>query len=195
MATSPICKIEGCGKINHARGWCPAHYKRWRVHGSPLAGGTGHAPKGELLRFYREVVLLYEGDDCLIWPYANSHGYGRVGVGDERTSVTRAVCEEVHGPSPTPDHEAAHSCGRGDDGCCAKRHLSWKTHAENEADKVLHGTAQRGSKHWNAKVTTDIALKIRALKGKLKQREIAEQFGVARQTVGKIQSKQAWAWL
>ncbi|WP_292637037.1 hypothetical protein [Mesorhizobium sp.] len=49
--------------------------------------------------------------------------------------VSRLVCEEVHGPPPSPDHEAAHSCDNGDLGCATKRHLSWKTPKENTADK------------------------------------------------------------
>lgn len=35
------CRVEGCEKTAKARGWCPAHYGRWRVHGNPL----GAAPK------------------------------------------------------------------------------------------------------------------------------------------------------
>ncbi len=28
------CSIEGCEKTAHARGFCPMHYQRWRLHGS-----------------------------------------------------------------------------------------------------------------------------------------------------------------
>lgn len=40
MASSRICSIPGCGKPYHSRGWCKAHYARWKNHGSP----TGKAP-------------------------------------------------------------------------------------------------------------------------------------------------------
>lgn len=30
------CSIEGCERPQIARTWCPTHYKRWHVHGSPL---------------------------------------------------------------------------------------------------------------------------------------------------------------
>lgn len=30
------CSIDGCGKIVRSRGWCNAHYIRWRIHGDPL---------------------------------------------------------------------------------------------------------------------------------------------------------------
>ena len=31
-----VCNIDGCDKIHHARGWCRAHYTRWRRFGDPL---------------------------------------------------------------------------------------------------------------------------------------------------------------
>lgn len=27
------CKVTGCGLVAHCRGWCPKHYRRWRLHG------------------------------------------------------------------------------------------------------------------------------------------------------------------
>src|SRR5690606_9617480 len=34
-----LCSIEGCNRPHRTRGWCDAHYTRWRKHGDPLAGG------------------------------------------------------------------------------------------------------------------------------------------------------------
>lgn len=30
------CKIEGCPKEHHARGWCRNHYNHWLEYGDPL---------------------------------------------------------------------------------------------------------------------------------------------------------------
>lgn len=27
------CSIQGCGRVAKSRGWCPAHYMRWRKYG------------------------------------------------------------------------------------------------------------------------------------------------------------------
>jgi hypothetical protein len=35
-----VCSVKDCGLPVLARGWCTAHYQRWRRHGDPLAGGT-----------------------------------------------------------------------------------------------------------------------------------------------------------
>ena len=36
------CSVEGCTNHVKQRGWCGSHYARWRRHGDPLGGGTGH---------------------------------------------------------------------------------------------------------------------------------------------------------
>ncbi|RWO34773.1 MAG: hypothetical protein EOS10_00270 [Mesorhizobium sp.] len=130
-----ICSISDCGKSHAARGWCIVHYQRWSRHGDPLAGRK--TMNGEPQRYYREVVLTYEGDECIPWPYVVSFGgYGRMKKDGTMQFVHRLVCAEVNGPPPTPDHEAAHSCGKGHLACVTKRHLSWKTPKENCAERT-----------------------------------------------------------
>jgi len=80
-----------------------------------------------------EKHLDYDGEDCLIYPGGRKDGYG----------PSRYVCERAHGPAPTPQHEAAHSCGNGRFGCVHPKHLSWKTPKDNASDSLMHGTAGR----------------------------------------------------
>lgn len=143
MAEKSVCSIPGCGKSRHSSTMCGMHYMRWKRYGDPLHGKTPH---GEPQRYFREVVLSYDGENCLTWPYGRDPGgYAQFNWGGRKRKVHRIVCEEVNGDAPTDTHEAAHECGKGHLGCVSPRHLSWKTRAENEADKKRHGTyALRG---------------------------------------------------
>lgn len=42
------CAVEGCEKLARTRGWCSAHYERWRRNGNPGPAGDARRrpPKG-----------------------------------------------------------------------------------------------------------------------------------------------------
>lgn len=188
------CTIDGCGQPAVGRGFCNKHYLRFMKHGDP-EGVEGTAP-GEAQAHLVGIVLNYEGDDCLTWPYCrNGDGYGIISYGEATRLVSRIVCEHVHGAPPSPFHEAAHSCGNGHLGCCAKAHLRWATRKENQADRSGHGTAPRGENCGKAVLTEQQVREIRALRGVKRQIDIAEEYGVGASTVSMIQARKIWAWL
>lgn len=138
-------------------------------------------------------AMEYEGDDCLLWPYArNDQGYPQFRRGKTIHYAHRVICERVHG-QPGDKLEAAHSCNRGKDGCINKRHLSWKTHAGNMADKKVHGTQVRGAAQNGAKLTDDAVLEIRA--SNLSNVEISRRYGISHAQVSRIKNYQRWQWL
>lgn len=185
-----VCSVEGCNKSSHVRGWCWAHYLRWYKHGNPLSGGTA---KKEPMRFFREVVLRHGGDECLVWPFVRGgRGYGQFFYEGKMQYVHRVLCREVHGPSPTPKHEAAHACGNGHKGCVNPKHVSWKTSAENKADMIVHGTRCSGERNGHAKLTKSDVHQIRALRGVRTQEEIGKLFGVDQSHVCDIQLGNRW---
>jgi hypothetical protein len=95
-----------------------------------------------------EIAIHHKGEECLPWPFSEAAaGYGRIVVDGKHTLAHRHVCTLVHGEPPTPKHEAAHSCGKGHEACVSGDHLSWKTHADNQADRLIHGTSNRGKKY------------------------------------------------
>lgn len=144
--------------------------------------------------YYREVVLAYDGDECLIWPFARGRtGYAMLWQDGQMRYVSRLVCEHTHGPAP--DLDAAHSCGCGRDGCVTRRHLSWKTRTENETDKLEHGTHNRGERHGMSKLTDADVRQIRALRGYLPQHAIGGMFGISRVAVCEIHTGKKWGWL
>lgn len=190
------CAVPGCERnANRAargsRGWCVTHYTRWRRHGDPLSTKT--RANGEARNYYETVVLSFDGEYCLIWPFGRyPSGYGFMHSPDGTDRVSRAVCEEVNGPPPTDKHQAAHSCGHGHLGCVTKRHLSWKTPLLNQLDRVAHGTNLEGSRHPMAKLSDDDVSQIRSIGEKVTRRELAARFGVSRTMISNILLGKNW---
>lgn len=182
------CLIDECGKPLFGLGLCQAHYYRLRRHGNPLGGGTG---KGVLRKFV-ERAKQYEGDQCLLWPYGhNGEGYGLLRINKKSVLAHRMVCESVNGPAER-GQLALHSCGNGHLGCVTPKHLRWGTVKENSADAARDGVAPIGERNGNAKLTSDDVAKIRTMLGKAKQKDIAKQFGVKRQTITNISIGVRW---
>lgn len=145
------------------------------------------AKPGEPTRYLCEVIINQESDECLIWPYArNGDGYGFVKIQGKLSLAHRAVCKIVHGEPPSLRHQAAHSCGNGHLGCVNKRHLSWKTAAENNADKIDHGTHCLGHRNGKAKLTLDQVAEIKSLAGEKSQYAIAAMYGVSQFAIARV---------
>ena len=187
-----ICKIDECQSRVHAWGMCQKHYLRTKTHGSPHGSHPDHR-KG---LNWIEAHVPYSGDDCLKWPFSVSHhGRGKVTIDGKSVPAPRYMCILAHGEPPTPKHHAAHTCGKGHEGCVNPRHLVWKTPKANEADKVEHGTLRRGTEINTNKLTEDDVRAIRRMIGKASGVEIAKAWGITPAMVSRIKKRQAWAWL
>lgn len=196
MAIPRICSVDACDKPVLARGWCNAHYLLWHRNGSPLA--RKRSKNGKAMTFIQGVITRCESDECIDWPFARfGTGYGRAKRSGRAIVASRLVCEIVHGKPASPSLEAAHSCGRII--CVNPHHLSWKTRAENEADKKIHGTFHTNLnmriKSTPRKLTADDVRTIRSLEGSYTVREIARRFGLHHSTVHDIQKRERWRWL
>jgi hypothetical protein len=122
----------------------------------------------------------YEGDDCLIWPFSGTRGYGHFKCNGERFYAHRYMCTLIHGGPPSDKHQASHSCGRGHEKCVSPRHISWKTQSENQLDRRSHGTMKRNGHGWAGKLTMAQAEEIRRLASEKTQDELAEMFDTSR---------------
>lgn len=193
MANPKICSIQDCDKPAIKRAMCSAHYQRWRTHGDVTAGRTS---KGVPLKWLHDHVGHASSDACLPWPFARySDGRGHIIFAGRHANASRVMCQLVHGEPPTPKHEAAHLCGKGHEGCVNPHHLSWKTHVENQADKLIHGTHDRGERHYSAKLTEQNVKFIRRMKGVVPQRDLADRFDVCVSHICNIQNREEWVWL
>ena len=94
-----------------------------------------------ILERYSDRWMPEPNTGCFLW--LGPVGGGRAARPSVKTSrraspvaVARIVCEEEHGPPPTPKHHAAHATPRGCIGrlCVNGDHLRWATPKENSQD-------------------------------------------------------------
>lgn len=98
----------------------------------------------------------------------------RPGSPASRAYVHRLVLLAFVGPAPD-GYEAAHNDGNPANNCLSN--LRWATRSSNHADKVVHGTHNRGEAHPLCKVSDDTVRAIRSCG--LPAKKAAEKFGVS----------------
>lgn len=190
--TGKPCNVTGCMKPSGRLGMCQAHYKRAMAYGDP----EKFHPRYKCGVKWIENHAGHNGDDCLKWPFSvGDQGRGTVQINGRVMSSPRYMCMLAHGKPPSRKHHAAHSCGNGHLGCVNPMHLRWATAAENEADKLAHGTLRRGTDINTNKLSEDQVREIRALEGVKDRKEVASMYGVNPVHVWDIQTRRAWKWL
>lgn len=177
-----VCSVDGCEKAAKKRGLCDMHHWRWQKHGDPLAGRT---PNGDAHKWLL-AHLDYAGDECLLWPYAETKGYGSIWIDGKHELAHIIVCTITHGPKPIPTHEVLHSCAQGHLGCVTPKHLRWGSRKENSADMIRHGTVK-------SKPTGSQVLLIYS--DSRPQAEISADYGISRSVVANIKQGKNWSWL
>lgn len=187
-----VCMAEGCDGAVSAKGLCVVHYSRLRKHGSHEDDAL--SPRYRRREKWLNANAAYSGEDCLIWPFSvGDHGRGQTVLNGKSMSAPRAMCTLAHGEPPTEEHHAAHSCGNGHLGCISPKHLRWATPAENEADKLAHGTLRRGTKINTNKLTEDDVRKIRA--SVESGVSLARRYSVTPSAISSIRTGKSWRWL
>jgi hypothetical protein len=133
-------------------------------------------------------------DKC--WPFTGSRnpkGYGRIGLGSREEGVAlahRVVAEAAIGQS---EQGVRHLCGNA--ACCNPLHLAYGSQVENEADRLRHGTSNRGERHGMHKLTAgEVAAIELALEHGIFQKDIARRYGITQQTVSDIKCGRTWEW-
>jgi hypothetical protein len=146
------------------------------------------------VREFWDQSLLMETDDCIIWPYLKyTTGYSRY----DQKNGHRLVCEKIYGPPPTPQHDAAHSPKCVSKACINKRHLRWATKKENQADRLISGTHNRGERCGLSKLSKYDVLEIRRLRNEkcYSGLQLADMYGISPSNIYDIMSNRNWGWL
>jgi hypothetical protein len=136
------CSIEGCAKPTRARGWCEAHYKRWR-----RTGDAGHTLPTLDQRFWARVD---KSGDCWLWTGAkNLDGYGVISS-EGKPSLTHRVAYELQvGPIPR-GQQIDHICHA--TSCVRAEHLRPATSKQNQENRAgAHSNSKSGVRGvcWN----------------------------------------------
>lgn len=89
-----------------------------------------------LLQKYESWWIPEPNTGCYIWLGYFSRN-PTLTIKYKKINVARVVCEEINGPPPTSEHQAAHNTPNGCIGrfCVNGNHLRWATQSENERDK------------------------------------------------------------
>lgn len=189
-----VCSVNNCNEPARARGWCNRHYLRWKNYGHPEAKprtASDGEPMAWLLAHVNHI-----GEECLRWPFGTSKGYAIVVVEGRTQTAARIMCQLRFGTPPSERHEAAHSCGQGHNACINPQHVRWATPEENQADRLMHGTSNRGTANGSNILTIDQVVEIyRRLCAGEHHKDIAMDFGVTGDAVRNIKRGRTWAWL
>lgn len=141
-------------------------------------------------------VDIRGSDECWLWNGGLTlGGYGAIRRGDgtrAQIGAHVAAFEVTNGPVPE-GHEVLHTCDIRR--CCNPAHLFDGTQAANIADMHEKGRAKVGQDHGMAVLTNDQVLAIWAGAGIQRSSDLASEYGVSLQTIGKIARRERWAHL
>lgn len=132
---------------------------------------------------------------CWLWTGARvSNRYGQIRV-DGKSSLAHRVAWYLQ-TGRWPKNNACHKCDN--EQCVRFSHLFDATQKENVKDmdtkqRGFRGETKKGERCNFAKLTEPSVKKIRALAGKLLQKEIAKRFQVSQTLVSQIVRRKIWS--
>lgn len=177
------CKLE---KKLLARGLCIACYNRAYKHGELGVRHRASAAETFFRSFERGPSNL-----CWLWKGAKlPTGYGALrGDDGETVRANRFAYQQFIGKIPS-GKLVLHTC---DVRLCVNpAHLRLGTYKDNSEDAVAKHRTAHSERHPQAKLTDAQVREIRALRGRLQQKEIAARFNISPSIVCQILKGQIW---
>lgn len=131
-------------------------------------------------------------DTCWLWTAAKSKGYGSFFLNGFMRPAHRLSLETTLGRPIAGGLVAAHSPGICHNRACVNPdHLREATESENQLDRSLDGTDNRGARNGVAKLTEAEVMAIRT--DIRPQSKIATEYGINQALVCRIKQRKAWA--
>ena len=118
----------------------------------------------------------------------NARKYGKT----QQWKVHRAVMLAFKGDCPA-GKEVAHIDGNQQNN--RLENLIYATPRENNSHKVGHGTQPVGTKIWNAKLTEEDVISIRAKSPQISYAKLAAEYGVHLMTIAQVITRKTWKHL
>lgn len=148
--------------------------------------------KGEAYTFLLALVG-HQGNECVTFQFSrNDEGYGSLAYDRKQYKAHRLMCQLAHGEPPTAEHTAAHTCGKGHEGCVNPNHLEWKTQAENVADRKAHGTQVSSRWGYKGRLTEQQIEYVRSMRGIKPHRALARELGVSNSCITGLLTGKTW---
>ena len=150
-----------------------------------IHGYNGKYKIDDLGRVYSEFKI--------ITPYDNGHGYLAVKLwknGKCKQHYIHRLVAETFIPNPNNYPEINHIDG--DKRNNAVSNLEWCNRKMNVQHSYDTGLKPKGEKHFKHKLTENQVAEIRAARGKISQRELANKYGVSQTLIYSIQTNKCW---
>lgn len=132
---------------------------------------------------------------CWLWRgRLDPEGYGRIDE-EGQSLLAHRVSASFYVPSYDESLKILHKCDN--TRCVNPDHLRQGTQIDNIADRVAKGRYARGETSGSAKLTALQVLEIRArfIKGAISKSELARQYGVTSQYMGRLLRSDKWKHL
>lgn len=190
------CSVPGCDRPFLAKGFCNAHYRKFKKYGSPTFQAI--RPPGltleEALRFHGWVPTPGPlQDECWIWSgLTNIAGYGRLYFEGKDYVAHRASYETWVGEVPE-GLIVRHRCDS--PGCMNPKHLVPGSYQDNHDDMVSRGRERFADPEDfpHSKLDWGKVDEIRNLRAEGKTLEqIASRYSVNRSTIGYVVRGDTW---
>jgi hypothetical protein len=192
------CSVDGCDRKVLSRGYCNAHYIRWRTTGdvqahTPLqiTGSKAKAPPE--VRFWRNVAKRGAGD-CWIFGVGGYRRYRTFSLGAKADGTIGAhkFSYELHNGQVPEGMVVMHSCDNPT--CVNPAHLVLGTYLANMQDMHAKGRAKPGraigERNPNVRLTPEL---VRLIRGSAKgNKELAAELGVGINTVRGVRIGRTW---